>query len=68
MLFRIIWTHAHVSNEITQLTEQSHNPNLWKTPQGTQILKDLQKLKNTYNMYEMICKSYQDLPRIDYPF
>ncbi|MBP7854554.1 peptide chain release factor 2 [Candidatus Babeliales bacterium] len=58
------WENANIQSEIEQLTEQSLNSALWQTPQGTQILKNLQKLKNTYNMYEFINKSYQELPEL----
>ena len=58
------WTTSHIESQLDALTEQSLNPNLWQTEAGTQILKDLQKLKNITTNYHTIIKSYSELPEL----
>ncbi len=58
------WLQSKLENLLTSLTEQSLNPNLWQTEEGTQILKDLQRLKTTQQNYQTIIKNYTELPEL----
>jgi peptide chain release factor 2 len=58
------WTNSKIETQLETLTQQSHDPNLWQTPAGTQILKDLQKLKNMVTNYETLMKNYHELPEL----
>lgn len=58
------WTSSKIESQLESLTQQSQDPVFWQNPQGTQILKELQKLKNAYQSYHAIIKSYAELPEL----
>lgn len=58
------WITSQIESQLESLTQKSQNPNLWQSEEGTKILKDLQKLKNAYQSYHTIIKSYNDLPEL----
>lgn len=58
------WQSLNLDQTLIELQKESENPDLWQTPKGTQILKDLQKLKNMSALYQAIIKSNQDLPEL----
>lgn len=58
------WTTSKLEEKLKNLTIQSEEPNFWQNPQSTVILKELQKLKNAYQSYHMIMKSYSEMPEL----
>ena len=58
------WSQANIEEQIAKLTNQSQEATFWQNPSNGQILQELQKLKKTYNAYQAIVKSYQDLPEL----
>lgn len=58
------WISSNSQEQLNNLIKQSEEPTFWQNPEGTQILKDLQKLKNAALEYGFIIKSYNELGEI----
>ncbi|HSW76254.1 MAG TPA: peptide chain release factor 2 [Candidatus Saccharimonadales bacterium] len=55
------WTSSNMQHQLDSLTKESEDPEFWKNPQGTQILKDIAKLRNISEQYHSILKTYSEL-------
>lgn len=58
------WKSSQLEQQLNTLTKQSQDPDFWQNPQSTQVLKELQKLKNSSQNYHSIIKNYNDLPEL----
>lgn len=54
------WENARFDHKLQDLEKQAENPEVWKDQSKAYILKDLQALKNQYEMYTEINHSFND--------
>ncbi|MFA5998795.1 MAG: peptide chain release factor 2 [Candidatus Babeliales bacterium] len=55
------WASSNLEQQLNSLIKESEEPEFWKNPKGTQVLKDLQKIKTISMQYHSIMKSYTEL-------
>jgi len=58
------WASSDIQSQLQSITTQSEEPTFWQNPQSGQILKELQRLKTINHSYQLITKSYHELPEI----
>jgi peptide chain release factor 2 len=55
------WQNSNIDQEFQRLHSVSNQENFWQNPQQTEILKELQRVRQIREQYHQITKAYADL-------